>query len=62
MEYGGITPIGLPPEWPLLLDSRVVEFDLVVVGSGIRSSKLMLVGGLLMRLPGAEAVEGLGRL
>lgn len=62
MEYGGITPIGLPPEWPLLLDSRVVESDLVVVGSGIRSSKLMLAGGLLLRLPGAEAVEGLGRL
>src|SRR3982750_4788199 len=24
MEYGGITPIGLPPSWSLLVDSRVV--------------------------------------
>src|SRR6266540_3022044 len=24
MEYGGITPIGLPESWPILVDSRVV--------------------------------------
>ena len=23
MEYGGITPIGLPPAWPILVDERV---------------------------------------
>src|SRR5581483_10551727 len=34
MEYGGITPIGLPPEWPLLVDSAVVATARVVVGSG----------------------------
>src|SRR3954470_8254875 len=24
MEYGGITPIGLPQDWPVLVDARVV--------------------------------------
>ena len=24
MEYGGITPIGLPADWPILVDARVV--------------------------------------
>jgi len=58
MEYGGITPVGVPEGWRLLLDTRVVE-GFAVIGSGLRSSKLALPGELLARLPGAEVVEGL---
>lgn len=61
MEYGGITPIGLPPEWPILIDSAVVATDLVCIGSGVRRSKLILPGSALAALPGAEIIEGLGR-
>ncbi len=59
MEYGGITPIGLPPDWPVLIDGRVVRQSHVIIGSGIRGSKVRLPGALLGRLPGAEVVEGL---
>ena len=61
MEYGGITPIGLPPEWPVLVDAAVAAAPAVVIGSGIRGSKLALPGELASRLPGAEVVEALGR-
>jgi prolyl-tRNA editing enzyme YbaK/EbsC (Cys-tRNA(Pro) deacylase) len=61
MEYGGITPIGLPTGWPVLIDSRVVEAELVVIGSGVRRSKILVPGALLARVPGAEVVEALGR-
>jgi prolyl-tRNA editing enzyme YbaK/EbsC (Cys-tRNA(Pro) deacylase) len=61
MEYGGITPIGLPPHWRLLVDSPVADIDLAIVGSGIRGSKLFLPGELLPRLPGAETVTDLAR-
>jgi prolyl-tRNA editing enzyme YbaK/EbsC (Cys-tRNA(Pro) deacylase) len=61
MEYGGITPIGLPPEWPILVDAAVVPQALVLIGSGIRGSKLLVPGELLAALPGAEVVEALGR-
>jgi len=61
MEYGGITPIGLPAEWALLVDSRVVEAELIVMGSGLRSSKLLLPGRLLTLLPRVEVVVDLGR-
>ena len=44
MQYGGITPIGLPADWRLLVDARVVDVELAVVGSGIRGSKLFLPG------------------
>jgi len=60
MEYGGITPIGVPPDWPLLIDREVVATPEVIVGSGVRRSKLALPGTWLAGLPGAEVVDGLG--
>jgi prolyl-tRNA editing enzyme YbaK/EbsC (Cys-tRNA(Pro) deacylase) len=59
MEYGGITPVGLPAGWPVLVDAGVVAAGLVVVGSGLRRSKLVLPGSALLQLPGAAPVEGL---
>ncbi|GAA3750752.1 prolyl-tRNA editing enzyme YbaK/EbsC (Cys-tRNA(Pro) deacylase) [Spinactinospora alkalitolerans] len=61
MEYGGITPIGLPADWPILVDSAVAAAPDVVVGSGLRRSKLALPGAALAELPGAEVVEELAR-
>jgi len=60
MEYGGITPIGLPESWPVLVDDLVAKTPSVVIGSGIRGSKLWLPGSLLAELPGAEVLPGLG--
>jgi prolyl-tRNA editing enzyme YbaK/EbsC (Cys-tRNA(Pro) deacylase) len=60
MEHGGITPIGLPPGWPLLIDAAVVATPEVIAGSGLRRSKLALPGAWLAELPGVEVVEGLG--
>jgi prolyl-tRNA editing enzyme YbaK/EbsC (Cys-tRNA(Pro) deacylase) len=59
MEYGGITPIGLPAEWRVLVDPRVLEIEVAVIGSGVRRSKLLVPGSLLGSLPRAEVVEGL---
>lgn len=59
MEYGGITPVGLPAGWRLLVDTRVLDIDVAVIGSGVRRSKLLLPGALAAELPGAEVVEGL---
>lgn len=59
MEYGGITPIGLPESWPVLVDGLVAKAPNVVIGSGIRGSKLWLPGTLLAELPGAEILPGL---
>ena len=66
MEYGGITPVGLPEAWRVLVDSRVVVADdgapghpAVIIGSGVRHSKLSLPGALLGRLPGADVVPDL---
>ncbi|MEU4700314.1 YbaK/EbsC family protein [Nonomuraea dietziae] len=57
MEYGGITPLGLPEGWPILVDSRVAAHPEVVIGSGVRRSKLALPGAALAGLKTAEVLD-----
>lgn len=59
MEYGGITPLGLPQDWPVLVDSRVVATDQIVIGSGLRRSKIRIPGELARDLPGTQVIDGL---
>lgn len=61
MAYGGITPIGLPPEWSILIDQRVIDTEDVVIGSGVRHSKLIVPGESLSRLPNAVVLPDLAR-
>ena len=61
IDYGGITPVGLPADWPVLVDTAVVAADWVVIGSGTRGSKLALPGSVLAALPAAVVLEGLGQ-
>ena len=61
MEYGGITPIGLPASWPLFIDRAVVDAGDVVVGSGVRRSKIVVAGSALALLPNAQVIDGLGQ-
>ncbi|MDQ3158268.1 MAG: hypothetical protein M3Q98_16370, partial [Actinomycetota bacterium] len=58
--YGGITPVGLPTTWPILIDREVAGREWVIVGSGMRRSKLVLPGSALSLLPGAVVLDGLG--
>ncbi|MEU9860308.1 YbaK/EbsC family protein [Streptomyces sp. NPDC047971] len=60
MEYGGITPVGLPADWPVLVDAAVVDTEWVLIGSGRRRGKLIVPGKAFAQLPGAVVLEGLG--
>ena len=57
MEYGGITPLGLPDDWPVLVDEAVTTAGTVVIGSGIRGSKLLVDAKELAALPTAQVLE-----
>jgi prolyl-tRNA editing enzyme YbaK/EbsC (Cys-tRNA(Pro) deacylase) len=57
MEYGGITPIGLPKDWAILVDEAVVAAGQVVVGSGLRRSKMVLPATALLDLPSARCLS-----
>ncbi|MGW5097496.1 YbaK/EbsC family protein [Streptomyces nodosus] len=60
MEHGGITPIGLPGDWPVLVDSAVVDLPYVLVGSGRRRGKLLVPGKAFAEVANAVVLEGLG--
>lgn len=59
MEFGGITPVGLPASWQLLIAEAVANHPRVVIGSGLRHSKLRLPGSAVVALPGAQVLPGL---
>jgi prolyl-tRNA editing enzyme YbaK/EbsC (Cys-tRNA(Pro) deacylase) len=61
MEYGGITPVGLPADWPVWVDGAVADTELVCIGAGIRGAKLLLPGAALLDLPNAVRVDDLAR-
>ena len=59
MMIGGVTPFGLPDDLPLLIDSRVMSRERVIVGAGTRSAKIRCAPEALTRIPGAEVIDGL---
>ena len=59
MEYGSITFIGLPIQWPILLDSQILNSPRIVVGSGLIKSKLSLPTKIFVNHPGFNVIEGL---
>lgn len=60
MEYGSITPFGLP-RWRILIDSSLMNKEKIVIGGGKQISKLLIPTTILRTLPGTEVIEGLGR-
>ncbi len=60
MEYGSITAIGLPSDWPVLVDASLVARDYVYMGSGRTESKLRVPGSHLASGPPFVVVNGLG--
>ena len=59
MEIGGVTPFGLPDGLAVLVDSRVMAPDWVILGGGNRSSKLRLSPDALRALASVRVIEGL---
>lgn len=57
MEYGGINPIGLPEDWQLIVDEAITQKERVIIGSGIRGSKLLVPGGIFAKLPNASMLD-----
>lgn len=56
MQQGGITPVGLPEGWPVLVDEGVVAAGPVVIGAGVRGAKLLVDGAALAAMPDATVL------
>jgi len=56
---GGVAPFGLPDAVPVLVDAAVMERPHIVLGGGGRDTKIRLVPGELLKVPGLRVVTGL---
>ena len=61
MEYGSINPIGLPKGWKIFIDSKVLEVEKIICGSGLQNSKLSLPSKYLLKLNNVEILENLAK-
>jgi prolyl-tRNA editing enzyme YbaK/EbsC (Cys-tRNA(Pro) deacylase) len=61
MMIGGVTPFGLPPDLPILVDADVLARDRIILGGGNRSSKLAIRPQSLLSITSARVVPALAR-
>lgn len=61
MEYGSINPIGLPHEWRIFIDPKVLEVNKIICGSGLQKSKISLPSKYLLKLNNVEILENLAK-
>lgn len=57
MTSGGITPVGLPADWPVLIDHAVASAGPVVIGGGTRGAKILVDGAELAQLPSGQVLQ-----
>lgn len=62
MEIGGVTPICLPEELPIWIDSRVMDKDYIVLGGGDRSSKIRISPRIFDHVPSCTVIDGLAKI
>lgn len=60
MTIGGVTPVGLPSDLPLWVDSRVMDRRQIILGGGSRSRKVLAPPEILVAL-GGVVVEALAK-
>lgn len=60
-KYGSITPIGLPKEWMILVDSLIKEQEQIIIGGGLVNSKISLLIELFLKIPNVEIVDGIAK-
>ena len=61
MEYGSINPIGLPEDWKIYIDPKILESETIICGSGLQKSKISFPSKLLLKLNNVEILEDLAK-
>lgn len=59
MEIGGVTVFALPDDLPVYVDTKVMDLNYVILGSGSRSSKIKCSPLLLKCLANVKIIQGL---
>ena len=59
MTLGGVTPFALPEDLQVYADEKLISVDRLILGSGSRSSKILVAPEDLRKLPNLRFVAGL---
>ena len=59
MEYGSISPLGIPENWKLLIAEEVFAVENIIIGGGLVISKVFMPSALLKDLDNVEILQGL---
>ena len=59
MTLGGVTPFAMPKDLQVYADEKVLSIDRLILGSGSRSSKILVAPEDLRKLPNLRFVAGL---
>jgi len=59
MMIGGVTPFALPDDMPIYADTNLLEMEYLILGSGSRSSKLIIQPNSISKIPNVTLVKGI---
>jgi len=59
MEYGSVTPVGLPEDWKILVDASILQKERIICGSGLQKSKLSFSGKLFLEFPNVFVLDNM---
>jgi len=62
MDIGGVTVFALPDGLPVYVDEKLMGLEYVILGSGVRSSKIKVSPKVFLELPAAAVVPGLSKV
>ena len=61
MEYGSISPIGLPKDWEIIVDSSIYNVKRIIVGGGLQKSKICIPTSLFLNLSNVTVLENVAK-
>lgn len=61
MQYGSINPLGLPEDWQIFIDPKIMKVERIVCGSGLQNSKLSFPSKYLLKLNNVEVLDNLAK-
>ena len=61
MEIGGVTPLALPDDMAVWVDTRVMQRETIILGGGGRDTKIVTTPEIFKYIPNLEVVDNLAQ-
>ena len=62
MEIGGVSPLALPDDMAVWIDTRVMQRETIILGGGGRDTKIVTTPEIFKYIPNTEVVDNLAQV